>query len=291
MSDTLLWVDSREILEEALRELSASAAAGLDTEYDSFRYFREKLCLLQLTNEKRTYLVDPLAGFDLAGLGSFFADPAIVKVTHAGDNDLRILKRDYGFSFRGIFDTHRAASLLGDRHLSLSTLIGIHLGVQIDKKRSTQRSRWENRPLSAEQLRYAAEDTSFLLPLYRKLAADLREKDLEAEAQRLFEQMTAAEWHEKRFNPLGHLYVEGYENLASDQRERLARLYRWRFEQAKRKNLAVFRVLSDPELVAIGRSGEGTPAGLVGSGALSAEKARRLGADIVSLMAELRGEE
>ncbi|HOG18478.1 MAG TPA: ribonuclease D [Syntrophales bacterium] len=287
MSDTW-WVDSREILEEALRELSASAAAGLDTEYDSFRYFREKLCLIQLTNEKHTYLVDPLAGFDLSGLGRLFADPAVVKVTHAGDNDLRILKRDYGFSFAGFFDTHRAASLLGDRQLSLSTLIGLHLGVQIDKKRSTQRSRWENRPLTAEQLRYAAEDTSFLVPLYRKLAADLRERNLEAEAQRLFEQMCAAEWHEKRFNPLGHLYVEGYETLMEDQRARLARLYRWRFAQAKRKNMAVFRVLSDPELIALCRSGETTPAGLVGSGALSAEKARRLGADIVPLMEELR---
>ncbi len=290
MSDTW-WVDSREILEEALRELNASAAVGLDTEYDSFRYFREKLCLIQLTNETRTYLVDPLAGFDLAGLGGLFADPAIVKVTHAGDNDLRILKRDYGFSFAGVFDTHRAASLLGDHQLSLSTLIGLHLGVQIDKKRSTQRSRWENRPLSAEQLRYAAEDTSYLLPLYRKLAADLRQKDLETEAQKLFEQMTAAEWREKRLNPLGHLYVEGYDTLTEDQRERLARLYRWRFEQAKRKNLAVFRVLSDPELVALCRSGENTPAGLIGSGVLSAEKARRLGADVVALMEELQGRE
>jgi len=100
--------------------------------------------------------------------------------------------------------------------------------------------------------------------------------------------MCAAEWHEKRFNPLGHLYVEGYETLMEDQRARLARLYRWRFEQAKRKNMAVFRVLSDPELIALCRSGETTPAGLVGSGALSAEKARRLGADIVPLMEELR---
>jgi len=189
------------------------------------------------------------------------------------------------------FDTHRAASLLGDHHLSLSTLIGLHLGVQIDKKRSTQRSRWENRPLSAEQLRYAAEDTSFLVPLFRKLAADLRQRDLEAEAERLFEQMSAVAWHEKRFNPLGHLYVEGYDTLAEDQRARLARLFRWRFEQAKRTNLAVFRVLSDPELIALCRSGENTPAGLVGSGALSAEKARRLGADVVSLMEALQGRE
>jgi len=291
MSNTWEWVDSQETLEKALRELCASVVAGLDTEYDSFRYFREKLCLLQLTNEKRTYLVDPLAGLDLAGLGRFFADPDIVKVTHAGDNDLRILKRDYGFSFRSVFDTHRAASLLGDRQLSLSRIVGLHLGAQIEKKRSTQRSRWENRPLTAEQLRYAAEDTSFLIPLYRKLASDLRQRGLEAEAERLFVQMSGAEWHEKRLNPLGHLYVEGYEGLTERQRDRLAGLYRWRFEQAKRANLAIFRVLSDPELIALSRSGERTPAGLVGSGSLSAEKARRLGESLASLMEELHREE
>ena len=110
---TWLIVDTPAKAAAAAEDLGNSPVIGMDTEYDSLRYFREKLCLIQLKAAKKTYLFDPLGELDISFLGEYFASPALCKVMHAGDNDIRILKRDYNFEFRNIFDTYRAAALLG----------------------------------------------------------------------------------------------------------------------------------------------------------------------------------
>jgi len=101
------WVDTLVKRRYAEKEIKASPVLCIDTEYDSFRYFRDKLCLIQIKAEKRTYLFDPLNDLDISFLAEPFANSAILKILHAGDNDIRLLKRDYGFAFKNIFDTHR----------------------------------------------------------------------------------------------------------------------------------------------------------------------------------------
>ena len=124
MNGKWLWVDAGQKLSKVREDIETADVIAIDTEYDSFRYFREKLCLLQIGTERCIYLIDPLdTATDLAFLGGVFADANQVKVIHAGDNDIRILNRDYGFEFANVFDTHRAASLLGSSHLSLSSVI------------------------------------------------------------------------------------------------------------------------------------------------------------------------
>ncbi|MBK7552845.1 MAG: hypothetical protein IPI61_14895 [Syntrophaceae bacterium] len=89
---------------------------AIDTEYDSLRYFRDKLCLIQVGTEERTYLFDPLdRKLEFSFLGKICRSPAQVKILHAGDNDIRILKRDYGFEFRNVFDTQRGGLAAGLR--------------------------------------------------------------------------------------------------------------------------------------------------------------------------------
>ncbi|MGE5855363.1 MAG: ribonuclease D, partial [Syntrophaceae bacterium] len=192
MKGKWLWVDTRQKLPKVREEIEKSPVIAIDTEYDSFRYFREKLCLLQIGTEQRIYLIDPLeASIDLSFLGRAFANPDQVKVIHAGDNDIRILNRDYGFEFNNVFDTHRAASLLGSTHLSLSSVIEQYLGLRLEKPKKMQRSRWEKRPLTEDQLNYAAEDTQHLIPLYRRLNAEIEAKGLQWQAARAFEGIAA----------------------------------------------------------------------------------------------------
>jgi len=133
IENSWMWVDSEAKVEEAREDLDRSSLISLDTEYDSMHYFREKLCLVQVRASKRTYVFDPFNGIDLQFLRPYFADPRLLKVTHAGDNDIRILKRDYGFEFRNIFDTHRAAHMLGSQYLALSSIIEQYLGVEIEE--------------------------------------------------------------------------------------------------------------------------------------------------------------
>ena len=143
------WVDSSDKLAQARKDLAGASKVGVDTEYDSFRYFREKLCLLQVRADQTTYLFDPLGDLDLSFLGDVFADPGIIKILHAGDNDVRILKRDYAFEFSCLFDTSRGC---GDPRLPLSfpggPLSASIWGVDFEKQKKMQRSQWGKQALN-----------------------------------------------------------------------------------------------------------------------------------------------
>lgn len=292
MKGKWLWVDARQKLSKVREDIENAGVIAIDTEYDSFRYFREKLCLLQIGTEQRIYLFDPLdTALDLAFLGKVFSGPDQVKVIHAGDNDIRILNRDYGFEFANVFDTHRAASLLGSNHLSLSSVIEQYLGVRLEKPKKMQRSRWEKRPLTEEQLNYAAEDTQHLIPLYRRLNAEIEAKGLQWQAARAFEGIAAVRWAEKKFNLRGYRGIPGYDTLPGEQKRRLRDLYRWRFRKAKETNMARFMILSDQDLFDIAKIDSVSLDGLIRNGGLSPKKAKHFGNEILSVLSEAETEE
>src|SRR5688572_25870643 len=95
--------------ERLLGRLERADEIAVDTEADSFFSYREKVCLIQITVGDEDFLVDPLARFDLTGFGAVLADPRKQKVFHDGEYDILILKRDFGFAFRNLFDTRVAA--------------------------------------------------------------------------------------------------------------------------------------------------------------------------------------
>lgn len=283
------WVDTPAKRRSAEKDIRTSSILCLDTEYDSFRYFHDKLCLIQIRAEKRSYLFDPFNGMDLSFLAEPFTDPAILKILHAGDNDIRLLKRDYGFAFRNVFDTHRAAAILGRHYLSLATLIHEYLEVDLEKSKKVQRSQWDKRPLSEEQLTYAVLDTAYLKPLYEKLSTQLRDLGLEKQAARAFEEITAVTWHEKAFDAAGHKRIKAYSLLTAVQKKRLRGLFRWRFQKAREMNRAIFMVLSEQELVNLARVETLTPAGLKAECGFSAERAGRFGKEILAILKQQDG--
>ncbi|MDI6615783.1 MAG: hypothetical protein QME27_03640, partial [Syntrophaceae bacterium] len=91
MSNRWTLVNNPSNRETARRDLLTARRIGLDTEYDSFRYFREKLCLIQISTEDNTYLFDPLLDIDFSFLGEVSMNPSTVKIIHACDNDIRLL--------------------------------------------------------------------------------------------------------------------------------------------------------------------------------------------------------
>ncbi len=269
-------------LARAEKSIRAVGVIALDTEYDSFRYFRDKLCLIQVQTGERTWLIDPLAGLDFTFLGGVLDDPNVLKILHAGDNDIRILKRDYGFAFRNIFDTHRAASLLGCRQLSLGKLLGTYLGVTLEKK--LQRSRWDLRPLAEEQLDYAALDTAHLSDLAQRLDRELRERGLQKDAERLFAGMTAVVWQPKILDCFAYRRLPGFAGLTAEQKERLRRLFRWRFEKAQEIDRALFMIVSDQHLVALARLEDPSLASIAATTNLPAGKVHHFGAELLSVL-------
>jgi len=231
------------------------------------------------------YLFDPQGTGDFSFLGRLFQDPEILKVLHAGDNDTRFLHRDYGFVFNSIFDTHRAAILLGGTALSLPGVLKEYLGLEVKKEKKVQRSRWDIRPLQEKQLAYAACDAACLIPLYEAMRMKLRQRGLEADALNAFRDLAAGRWREKELSPRGHERIRGFEMLDKAGRERLKALYHWRFEWARKTNRARFMIMSDQDLVTLAGTGPCSLEALASSGLLSKHQVKELGEDLIRVLA------
>ena len=251
MENDWIFVDTPKKIKRVVDNFENTAILSIDTEYDSFRYFREILCLIQIHANETTYIFDPLDKLDLSFLGKFFNDNKIVKVLHAADNDIRLLKRDYQFDFQNIFDTHRAALILGLHQLSLEKMISHFLGADLKKSKKMQRSRWDKRPLTDEQLLYAMQDVTFLPALYEEQLRQLRLKGMEETASDAFAKIATATWQEKIIDRRGHTKLAGYYSLNQEQKDLLKKLYAWRFRQAKTENRAIFMFLPDEVLLSL----------------------------------------
>jgi ribonuclease D len=278
MNTDWLLVNSPETARRAAEHLRQASILGIDTEYDSFRYFREKLCLIQIYAPSTTYVLDATADLDFSFLAGPFKSRSVAKILHAADNDIRLLKRDYDFEFQNIFDTHRAGMLLGFRQLSLDKMIKEFVGVELKKSKKMQRSHWDHRPLTQEQLEYAVQDVTLLPELYEKQLASLRKQGLENAAREAFTKIAAATWQERVFDRHGYAKVKGYYTLAREQKELFKKLYVWRFEQAREANCAVFMFLPDEKLAELAQNRDSL------RDILSPEKYKRYGNDLERIL-------
>ena len=109
-----------------------------------YHYF-EKVCLLQISTESASYILDPLALRDLSALQPVFSNPRIRKVFHGADYDIRSLYRNFQIEVENLFDTQSACKFLGLRETGLEALLRSRFHVQLNKK--YQRADWSRRPL------------------------------------------------------------------------------------------------------------------------------------------------
>ena len=160
-----VYADRQPDLDGAVAAMRAAPVVAVDTEADSRHRYPEKLCLVQLSDGERVFLVDTLADLDFGGLCAVLEDPRIEKTLHGADFDVRGINRDLGACAAPCYDTHIAAKFLGLDRLSLSGLLEDVLGVAIPKNQSLQRSDWSKRPLPPDALDYAAADVAHLVAL------------------------------------------------------------------------------------------------------------------------------
>ena len=196
------WVDTPAGLSSMLKHLDGIRRVALDIESDSLYHYFEKVCLIQISTDRATFVLDSLALTDLHALGALTRDPAVEKVFHAASYDISSMRRDYSFAFSSVFDTHVAAQLLGFEQLGLDALLEQLLGVVHSKR--CQRDDWSRRPLEAEQRAYAAMDTHHLLPLRDRLEEQLLAKGRLPWAVEEFQVLAESGSLQKQFDPEGY---------------------------------------------------------------------------------------
>jgi ribonuclease D len=168
---------------ELAQRATAAGRMGIDTEFMGEGRYRPELFLIQVATplpgdgeEGDVTVLDPLEpGFDPAPLAAVLADPAVEIVLHAGRQDVALLRRVWDTRLVNVFDTQVAAGFAGLRaQLGYEGLLREILGVRLQKSASF--TRWDQRPLSAEQIEYAREDVLHLLALAQRLQERLADQ-------------------------------------------------------------------------------------------------------------------
>lgn len=160
---------------ERTQEISQPFVA-LDTEFIRTDSYFPKLSLIQIGIKQTTALIDYIA-LQKHGLFPFLKilkDPHIVKVFHAARQDCEVLLYALKNLPSPIFDTQIASAFLGfGLSISYEKLIAQTLEIHLNKE--CQRSQWLHRPLTNQQIRYAANDVNYLIDAYPKLIQQLQQ--------------------------------------------------------------------------------------------------------------------
>jgi ribonuclease D len=246
---------------------------ALDTESNSFHVYRERICLVQISTREEDFVVDPLSA-DVAPLREVLCDGRET-VLHGADYDVRCMKREWGWKLPRLFDTMAAARRLGHAGLGLSALVEAQFGVRLSK--ANQRSDWGRRPLTREQLAYAALDTRFLLPLHARLSAELAARGVAEEARREFDRIASVEPHQRVFDREGWRRLKGARDLDPAGREVLRALWLAREEAARASDRPPFKVMAEQAMVEVARLRPRTDEALARVPGVTPSVLRRLG--------------
>ncbi|MCC9136877.1 ribonuclease D [Pontibacter silvestris] len=244
-SITIELIETEKQLKEAVNQLSENKELALDLEFDQNRFsYGFNLCLIQITaGTGICFIIDPFKIESLAPVFDLFEDSTITKIIHHSNNDILLLNK-LGCNIRNVMDTDVAAKILNYERSSLATVLKEEFNKEIDK--SQQSSNWNKRPLTEDQLYYAAIDVIYLHKVKDKLVQEIsatgRMNWLEEE-NRLLENLEYTEPE----NP--HLKLRNAFKLNFYQQYILEKLYSFRDEMAKKFNKPSSYIIPNDALV------------------------------------------
>lgn len=271
-------------LDAAVAAMEGASVVAIDTEFMRERTYYARLCLVQMATPDEVFVLDPLARpLPLERLVPMLVNPAIVKVFHAGSQDIEILLRATGVAPSPVFDTQVAATLAGfPTQVGYAQLVHDLLGETISKADTF--TDWSVRPLSKGQLSYAAEDVRHLPAAYERLRAQLEHHGrlgwLADDFHRLADPATYEldPWEQyrrvKRANTLDRRSLAVLREVAA-----------WRELEAQKSDVPKRWLMSDESLVEIARRRPKSSGALAGIRGVSEKVAVRRSDELVRVIA------
>lgn len=240
-------ITDSDSLKSLCERLSRSDFVAVDTEFMRENSFWPELCLIQIGNTEEAAAVDPKAeGMDMKPLLDLMVDNEdVLKVFHAGGQDIEIIYNLTGKTPHPLFDTQIAAMALGlGEQVGYSNLVESLVGKTLDK--GARFTDWARRPLDKRQIDYAIGDVTHLATLFPKMLERLRRTGrgawLDEEMERLadpsnYENDPNEAWKRVRIS-----------GRKPDVLGRLKALAGWREQEARSKNLPRGRIMKDETL-------------------------------------------
>jgi ribonuclease D len=230
--------------------LTKSPFVAVDTEFMRENTYWPILCLIQIADENEAAAIDPMApGIDLTPLLELMTNNEdVLKVVHAGSQDIEIIHNITGKTPHPMFDTQVAAMALGQgEQIGYSNLVDSWLGIQLDK--GARFTDWARRPLDKRQIDYAIGDVTHLATLFPKMLAKLRKTGrgdwLDQEMERLSDPENYINEPEEAWH---RIKVTGRK---PELLGRLKAIAAWREREAQGKNIPRGRIIKDETIADI----------------------------------------
>jgi ribonuclease D len=274
------YIDQQDQLIEAAETLTDSGWIALDTEFMRQSTYHANICLLQIGTAETIYLVDTLAGLDLGPLLDRVFDSPAMKLIHSAYQDLEIFAHAYGRMPKPLYDTQVAAQLAGiGEQLGYAQLVQNCIGIEVDKSHS--RTDWSQRPLSTNQINYAAEDVRHLGVIYQLIEEKLAEQGRTGWLDEDFAEMVVQErYQEDPAEAWRRLKIR--RPLKGASHALLCALAAWREQRAVQENKPRRWILADDVLIKLAITPPRATEQLLNAG-VNERKTRRYGETLLEI--------
>lgn len=242
-------IEDFDSLQALCHQYNSASVLAIDTEFVRTRTLYPKLGLLQVFDGENLALIDPIAIDDLSPFWQLLTNNNIVKVLHACSEDLEVFLTCANCKPVNLIDSQIMMSFLG-HGLSMGYAAMVEHFTDIELDKSESRTDWTKRPLSLKQLTYASADVEHLFAIYPKLIAQIEQAGWLSYAQQESQQLI-----DKKFSPIdeNQLYrqVKLAWRLNSKQLNTLQHLAKWRYQQAKSRDLPLGFVVKENTMMAV----------------------------------------
>jgi len=236
-------------LKALCKHYSNAKVLAIDTEFVRTRTLYPKLGLLQVFDGEQLALIDPVAIDDLSSFWQLLTNKNITKVLHACSEDLEVFLTSANCKPVNLIDSQIMMSFLGHGlSMGYAAMVEHFIGIKLDKSES--RTDWMKRPLSQNQLNYASADVEHLFSIYPKLVAQIEQAGwfnfAKQETQLLIDRKFTSIDEEQLYRQIKLAW-----RLNTKQLNVLQHLVKWRYQQAKLRDLPLGFVVKEHTLMAV----------------------------------------
>jgi ribonuclease D len=282
------YIDSQKELNECCLKLKKSALLAVDTEFVRETTFFPQPGLIQVSDGLDISLIDPNAKLDLQVFFDLLESPDIRIIMHSSSEDIELFYYMGCGLIQNLFDTQVAASWLGDGlSLSLQKLIEKFENISIEKQHS--RTNWLKRPLSKEQLDYAAIDVLYLNSICLIQEQQLKDNNF---LDNMIEDcvLRCEQKSVTSIDKTAYLRVKKAISASGSALVRLKSLASWREQQARKDDKPRQHVIKDLELLSIALQNPQTIEELSNQCAIPSFVVRRYGEKLLMTVKESKAE-
>ncbi len=236
-------IANKKDFDELCKKIDDNGRFSIDLEFIPERTYEPEICLVQVATDEEAYIIDPYEVEDLMPIWERVASPDLLKVVHAGDQDMDLMHLGSGLIPSNVMDTQIAAGFIGFGYpIGYGKLLSQILNINLSKSESF--TDWTNRPLTPSQISYALDDVRHLLRLHDSLVEELDSRQRLSWVIDECKRYCDISYYE-RDRARDFMRVKGASSLPRKGLAVLRELSTWRHSEASRQNRPLKSILAD----------------------------------------------